>query len=267
MSENFTPEGHGGRNSDASHCLLEQNWTLHVYCLDSAIALKASPIMARHFKTLLATSLLAGLLAAPAAQAAFVYWTDWTSAVGNTITGTIHLGVGNDITVTYTGGYFGLSQGTNYWSPNVYTSATVDNAPSSLNNDIPRLGTGNGATITFSKPVQNLIMSLVSVNGAALQFANNFTVLSYGAGYWGYGNLSNNGTNLLSSNGEGHGTIQFAGSFSSLSFTETGVENWRGLTVGIMAEAPPIPEPGSLPLAGLALAGAAWLGRKTRLPA
>ncbi len=221
--------------------------------------------MAPSFKKLIAASLLAGLMAAPAAQAAFVYWTDWTSAVGNTVTGNIHLGAGNDITVTYTGGYFGLSQGTNYWAPNVYTSATVDNAPSSLNNDIIRLGTGAGATITFSKPVLNLIMSVVSVNGAALQFANDFTVLSYGRGYWGIGNLTNNGTNLLSSDGEGHGTIQFAGSFSSLSFTETGVENWRGLTVGIMSEAPPIPEPGSLPLA--ALAGAAWLHRRKRLPA
>ena len=59
---------------------------------------------------------------------------------------------------------------------------------------------------------------------------------------------------------EGHGTIQFIGTFSTFSWTVPTPESWHGSTFGIRtteALEPDnrVPEPGSLGLVGLALLG------------
>ena len=70
----------------------------------------------------------AALLAALAAPSAFAsaYWTDWTSAAASSVSGTLSVGSSN-VSVVYSGPYSGAQTagGTNYWVPNVYTSATV----------------------------------------------------------------------------------------------------------------------------------------------
>jgi hypothetical protein len=189
-------------------------------------------------------SLVLGLAAfAPGLFAGTVYWTDWTSS--------------DAINVTYTGGYFGAQtpNGTDFWQPNVYTSALVGNAPDSLNNGIIEIGTGSGGSFTFSSPIQDPIMGVVSLNGPTLTFDAAFNVQNSGCGYWGCGTLFYNAGNTLSSNGEGHGSIEFPGAFSSISFTESGVEDWRGLTVGVVGSAAPEPATWMIIGAGIVLLG------------
>lgn len=215
--------------------------------------------------------LLVVIAAASSAFANNVAWTNWQSAGTNSVSGTLTVGA-QTVNVTYSGNYFFAQtpSGIDYWQPNVYTSATVPNAPDTLNNGIVAIGTGGvGESINFSQAINNPILSVVSVNGPGLIFNAPFTILSDGCGYWGCGNLFETmiapGQYLLNSNGEGHGTIMFSGNFTSIGINEQGYENWRGFTVGVEGLASPTPEPGSLVLlvsGGLGLLG--LMKRRTR---
>ncbi len=201
------------------------------------------------------------LASAASLAAAPVYWTDWTFVdTQNVIHGEITLPDASTVGVTYTGSYYFAqiaSPGTNYWSPDAYTGGDVGNAPDSLNQDIIAVGTGAGGTFAFSSPILNPIFAVVSLNGPTLQFDAPFAVQHSGCGYWGCDTLTAFSGNVLgsTSGGEGHGSIEFQGNYSSLSFTESGAENWRGLTVGITGAATPEPSAGFLALGGVALLG------------
>ena len=136
----------------------------------------------------------AALLAALAAPSAFAsaYWTDWTSAAASSVSGTLSVGSSN-VSVVYSGPYSGAQTagGTNYWLPNVYTSATVPNGPP--DSDIIQLSTGGTKTITFSQSVSNPLIGLVSWNGNTVDFGAPINVLSYGQGFWGNGTPIING--------------------------------------------------------------------------
>lgn len=110
---------------------------------------------------LITTALLAAL-AAPAAFAAPAYWTDWTSTAATTsaVNGSLSVGA-TTVGVTYSGAYAfaQTSGGTNFWVPNVYTSAAVDNGPG--DSDIIALDTGGTKTITFTASVHNPLITLM----------------------------------------------------------------------------------------------------------
>jgi hypothetical protein len=183
--------------------------------------------------------------------AAPVVWTDWTAATnGNTgaASGIITPSAGPSIDVAYSGEVFfaQTAGGTNYWNPGTpYMSATVSNAPPAA--DIVSLIGGHPGvnTVTFSSPVTNPIMAILSLGQPGFlityDFDAPFDVLSFGPGYWGPpGTLTELPGDVLQGN-EGHGAIQFQGTFSSISWTTPVAENWHGFTVGVPEST--IPEP------------------------
>ncbi len=206
----------------------------------------------------------AALVAAQTAQAAFVHYTDWTSAtvgIPGSASGTVSDGF-NSVGVTYSGEVSGPTQlgapgDTFYWTqPNPglppYTgNAVVGNAPTTT--DIIALVGQNAnpitQTITFSQPVQNPILLILSLGQPRVtvnyNFDSSFTLLSSGQGYWGggAGGLTQSG-NVLTGE-EGHGALQFNGMVSSISWTAAQGEYWHGFTVGLTA-VPAVPEPATM---------------------
>lgn len=187
-------------------------------------------------------------LALPAFGATY-YYVDWTSAnvAQGTATGTITLPDLSTVTVTFAatnpngspGTLFGAqtSGGTNYWIPSApYISAQVSNPP--LGPDILQLAGGQNQTytVTLSQPIKDPIMAIVSLGSPSIpityDFNSPFTIVSQGAGFWGNGPLTQLPGDVLRGQ-EGHGTIQFIGTFSTFSWTVPTTEVWHGFTFGI----------------------------------
>lgn len=194
---------------------------------------------------------LGALAASLTASAAPVIWVDWTSgtagAAGSAV-GTIDTG-SEIIDVSYAGEiqFIQTAGGVNYWNPSApYMSALVDNAPPA--SDIIALSRTTLKTLTFSKPVDNLFLAVVSLNGNGWIFDEDFEVVSYGAGYWGNGTLTRTdlggGQYQTSGTGEPHGVIRFNKAVSSISWTSQNNENWNGFTVGTYGAAR-VPDAGS----------------------
>lgn len=202
-------------------------------------------------------------------------YVDWTSAnVGaGTASGVITLPDASTVTVGFqalfangspgTLNFAQTSGGTNYWSPSSpYISAQVDNAPPGT--DILSLVGGQNQIyrVTLSEAIKDPIMAIVSLgrggSNTTYDFDAPFTIVSQGAGFWGGSAtaLDQLTGDILRGN-EGHGTIQFIGTFSTFSWTVPTPENWHGFTFGIRTTEriePPtngVPEPASLALMGL----------------
>jgi hypothetical protein len=224
-----------------------------------------------------ARTLVILLLLTSPASADPVFWTEWKTAAAGTMTGVITLGDSSTVDVTYTGDhYFGtstLAGEFDYWSAgpdSTYESSVVDNRPPA--NGLVAIGKNTEShTVTFSRPISDVIMPWMSVNGPGIQFENAFSVLSSGCGYWGCGTLTDAGGNLMRTAGgaEGHGVIQLPGAFTSLTFHSEGTEGWRGFTFGVLGPARPpigVPEPSTFALfaqgtlAALGIAG--WRRRQ-----
>ncbi len=230
---------------------------------------------------LLAASLLA---MAGTANAVPYYYVDWTAAnaAAGTASGTITLPdastVGATFKVTQASGAAGsyafaqTAGGTNYWSPSTpYISSQVGNAPGT--SDIIALTGGTGTTtytVTLSEAIKDPIMAIVSLGQPGVfvtyDFDRPFTIVSQGAGYWGgtSSSLTQLPGDVLRGN-EGHGTIQFIGTFSTFSWTAPTYEYWHGFTFGIRTteriEPTPVPEPTTLALIGIGLAGIGFARR------
>lgn len=206
------------------------------------------------------------LLTAPVSAAPIV-WTDWTSADATSAAGTA-----GGVTVTFSGLINPAAQtagGTNYWAVNssIYTSVPeVDNPPP--DSDIIRLTGGTGAgtqTLTFSQPVVDPVMAIMSLGQTSVEvryeFDAPFDVLNSGPGFFGGGILNELAGNVLQGF-EGHGLIQFSGTFSSISWDIPLPEFWHGFQVGFAAQ---VPEPMSIWLLAVGLIGlGSMLGRKAR---
>jgi hypothetical protein len=227
-------------------------------------------------------------LAAGAAGATPVYWTDWTGAdldpgQGFKGQGTIQTSI-STVTVTYTNaqgvGFYQSSGGTDFWDPRTgpspYTSAQVDNAPTGT--DIIALQYAGNQTLSFSEAIANPVFAMVSLNGNGYAFLNqDFDILSAGCGHWGCGDFSKQvvdlgGGNieyrLIGTGREPHGAIRFTGAFDTLTWRSMSTEFWNGFTVGVQGTAievlPPADVPVPAPWALLAIGGAGMMAVRRR---
>ena len=192
------------------------------------------------------------------AQSAAIDWNQWTSNSTGSIAST-------PVTITFTG------QNGGGWSasyPSYGPAATwadgtvVSNAPTG---GIVVLSGGNTNvnTVTFSQAVTNPIFAIWSLGQGGINASFNFigatpVFVSGGASAeYGGSSISVSGNNV--SGNEGNGTVEFLGTYTSLSWTNPTYEYWYGFNVGITDVAPSVPEPASigLMLAGLTLVGLA----------
>lgn len=132
-----------------------------------------------------------------------------------------------------------VTGGTNYWSPATpYLSQEVENAPPTP--DILQLSGGldQTYTVTLSEPIKDPMMAIVSLGQPGLrctyQFDVPFTIASQAPGYWGGTDTSLAALpgNILEGY-EGHGTIQFLGTFASFGWVVPTPETWHGFTFAI----------------------------------
>lgn len=204
-------------------------------------------------------------LGSTASHAVPVSWTDWTASAPSQATGTLDV-QGTPVGVAFSGtwGFVQSSgSGINYWNPpGPYQSGLVDNAPPGT--DIVALNTGGTATVTFSEPVRDPLLALVSWNGNTVDFGVPIEILSFGQGYWGNGTpvLNDSGTGFFGQ-GEVHGVIRLPGVHSAVEFTHTS-ENWHGFTVGVVGLGTVVPVPAAAWLFGSGLLGLAGLAHTRR---
>jgi hypothetical protein len=209
-------------------------------------------------------AIAAALLAAPAASAVTISWTDWTVEEVASMKGTI-AAPGGTVSVTYTGPLLAAPSqttcGTSWWAPGTYNGSFNKPFPC----DMVALFIGGTKTISFDKPVTDPYIALQSWNGNTVDFGTKIEVVANGSGWWGSGTPVVNGTGTgFFGFGEVHGIIRLPGTFTSITFTDT-TENWHGFTVGIADVAKPVvPEPGTwaMLIAGFGMVGSALRSRR-----
>ncbi len=225
-----------------------------------------------------------GAVVARPASAAVVYWTDWTGDTLGTLngsaTGAIATPAGN-ISVGYAGEVTSettvngtATSGYPSWQPaSTYADGTiVQDAPTYQDIIAQNGGPGTGVnTITFSKPIANPVMAIWSLgNGGddanyTFSGAEPFSIVAGGpSDEYGGGSIVANGGPDSITGSEGNGTIQFIGTYSQITFTNTNYENWYGFTLGVDGIATAVPEPASLGLLGIGLAGLGLIRRARR---
>jgi hypothetical protein len=206
---------------------------------------------------------------AGAANAAVIDWTAWTGATTGETTGTA-TGTAGSVGISYAGEVQSLQLNYPSWNPSTsYVGGTIGNAPLPSDNIIQIFGgPGSGTdTITFSKAVTNPTFAIWSLGqgGTIAQFNFNspFTIEAGGPSVE-YGGSTVTSTGNIIFGAEGNGSLQFNGTFTSISWTNPVAENWYGFTVGVAA----VPEPSTWAMMILGFLGVGFMAyRRKSIPA
>lgn len=140
--------------------------------------------------------------------------------------------------------------GTTYAPAGTYTSTNVPSLPTNANmiaqaGHVPAVARH---TLTFSQPVTNIVMPIFSLGGgtggmSAYRFDQDFTLLSQSPKCANPTPGTNPAWECLSVQGrtlsghEGAGTVQFTGTFTSLSWEVTVAEIYSGFNIGVTSAA------------------------------
>ena len=208
--------------------------------------------MTRHVLTgiVFAMASSTSLLAAP------VNWNYWTSDQ----TGFIPVGNQNIIVTYGSADFHDLIQGFTSWNPtSTWADGTILSNGLNVNNNIIQLRGGSSVvnTLSFSQPVIDPVLAIWSL-GSVVQGPASFvfTGLSplniVGGPSAEYGGSPLTLSGVTVSGLEGNGSIQFLGTYSSISWTNPQFEDYYGFNVGVLDV---VPEPSSLLLAIVSLAG------------
>ncbi|HVP53515.1 MAG TPA: PEP-CTERM sorting domain-containing protein [Candidatus Eisenbacteria bacterium] len=204
-------------------------------------------------------------------------WAHLNSGGSGMVAGTITLGA-QMINVTYTSSdlYFWQinDMGTDWWSGGacggpcpVYNDPIAGISPPDTVDMIALVGNSNMHTLTFSTPVTNPVLAIISLGQPSVHttyyFDHPFTILTSGGGWWGGGSLATVTGNGLQGT-EGDGLVEFVGTYSEISWTGAIPEAWNGFNVGSFASSSTIPEPASMVLLGTGLLGIAGVMRSKR---
>jgi len=191
-------------------------------------------------RTIATLSLAAGAMMAQAASLPTA-WTNWKKESGTKITGTMTLASG-DVKVKYSGPnsffhQFGEADDRDFWTfsdPNPYS---VTGRPKGT--DILGFMGGTGSTqykITFDRPVTNPVIAILSLGAPGTPksyvFKQTPILLSSGHGFYGGCTDCLKIDKKTLTGTEGHGVVQFIGTFSSISWSDEEWENWHGIQVG-----------------------------------
>jgi hypothetical protein len=199
------------------------------------------------------------MTAAGGARADLISWNTWTSDS----TGTMTVGM-TPISVGFaTTNYHAAIPNYPSWTPtSTYADGTIVNKAPVAANGIMQLDGGTDAlnTLTFSTPVTNPVVAIWSLGagGTPASFVFDATPTFVAGGPSAeYGGSAITVSGDVVSGSEGNGTVQFLGTYSSITWTNPQFEFWYGFNVGVAGVATAVPEPSS---AFLVLACAACLG-------
>lgn len=206
--------------------------------------------------------------------AATVSWVDWSYIDAENFNGVV-----DGVDVSLTGDHYDFHYpvsggGTNFWdhpssnADNTYTaSPTVDNGPP--DSDVIVMREAGTRTITFGQAVVNPVMSILSLGSGSLavqyDFDTDFDILSVGAGTFdpsGNGTLMKLPGNVLEGV-EGHGLIQFTGTYTSISWSSNVYEDFHAIQIGV--ESTVVPVPAAVWLFGSGLIGLVGLARRKKV--
>lgn len=208
-------------------------------------------------------AIAAALVCAGSAQAAPIDWNTWTSTSAGSISTT-----SGTIGVTYAGPAYNVFNPYPSYTPigTFADGVIVDNAPTPSNGILQIKGGSTAVqTLTFSQAVVDPVMAIWSLGqpgitakfsfiGATPTFVSGGPNAEYGGSAIVVSGNDVSGT-------EGNGTVQFKGTFTSISWTNPVFEDWYGFDVGV-AGVVPEPETYALMLAGLAALG--FMARRRR---
>jgi PEP-CTERM motif len=198
------------------------------------------------------------------ANAVVIDWTTWSPTFTTGSTAGSATGTGG---ISYTGELQAVMfNTTSFGPPGTFNGGNVNNAPPASGGIVQLFGsTGSTNTINFASAVVDPVFAIWSLGQptepASFVFtsAEPFTIESGGpsAEYGGSGlALILNGV----SGNEANGTIQFHGTFSSITFTNPEFENWYGFTVGVSA----VPEPATWAMMILGFGGVGFMAYRRK---